>query len=178
MQALIQKGGSRLLANLPKEEDRRIPLKKLLESMKEIQDEGAALQRLPPRSTSMPPSTPQAHNGHLRSVSEAALCALLPSMGATNAPASQDVHVASRHRGERGSAYTLPGSEEQGLEACHLSFQHQSSRVGTRVKPKAGEAGVCCERQQPWKRSRTTTCRQCVLQTCLSAFQTLKPGQG
>ena len=71
VQALSQKGTSRLLANLPKEEDRRLPLKKLLESMKELQDESNAQQLLPPRTTSLT----QMRNGPpLRSVAPGELC--------------------------------------------------------------------------------------------------------
>jgi hypothetical protein len=55
-QALNQKGASRLLANLPKDEDRRLPLQKLLESMKEIQEEGGQHAASRPTSTSQSPS--------------------------------------------------------------------------------------------------------------------------
>lgn len=51
-QALHKKGASRLLSSLPKDEDRRLPLKKLLESMKEIHDESVA--QPPPRVETAP----------------------------------------------------------------------------------------------------------------------------
>lgn len=46
MQALSQKGSGKLLSPLPKEEDRRLPLKKWMESMKELVQDS----KPPPRS--------------------------------------------------------------------------------------------------------------------------------